>query len=198
MELLDERFDVLFASSKNGIHDRRPERQSLDPLRGPFGADLIAGNSPHLFRIGLEKSKVKAFAKTVAYPLLQVIFLRVREEGRTQEAHQNQKAVPQAQPQDDIAQLEGIVEKLSVVIDSREPRAAHELVSQDFVPNLVDLGNFCEEPMSSYVKAISAKLIRARMASYNVFLLENDRSGISFAQLIGGGEASRPRSCNQH
>ena len=41
------------------------QREPLDALRAPFGADLVAGHAPDLFGIGLEKSQVKLLAETV-------------------------------------------------------------------------------------------------------------------------------------
>jgi hypothetical protein len=41
------------------------QRESLDALRAPFGADLVAGHAPDLFGIRLEKGQVKLLAEAV-------------------------------------------------------------------------------------------------------------------------------------
>ena len=47
------------------VRDRAGEREALDALRAPLGADLVAGHAPHLFGVGLEERQVQLAAEAV-------------------------------------------------------------------------------------------------------------------------------------
>ena len=49
------------------------DREALNTLRAPFGADLFAGDAPNLFGVRLEKREIKLFAKTADKELLQIL-----------------------------------------------------------------------------------------------------------------------------
>ncbi len=67
IKCIDQRLDYvalrLFLNER--ILNCGKERQALDPLRGPFGHDLITRNAPNFFSISLEEDAVETFAKTV-------------------------------------------------------------------------------------------------------------------------------------
>ncbi len=52
-----------------GADDSLAQGKSLDALRGPVGADLVAGNAPDLFGVGLEEDLEEPLAEAVGDPL---------------------------------------------------------------------------------------------------------------------------------
>src|SRR6201996_4125494 len=75
-ELPDERsFGVLLREigsawpRAEGLLDEVPdgarEREALDALRAPLGADLVAAHTPHLLRVGLEEGEIELSAEAV-------------------------------------------------------------------------------------------------------------------------------------
>ena len=66
--------------SDAAVEDRPRERQALDALRGPFGADLGARDAPHLLRVGLEEDLEQPLAEAVGDPLLEVLLDRIGAE----------------------------------------------------------------------------------------------------------------------
>ena len=75
-ELFDERgFGVLLREvaaartraegALKEVSDSAGERESLDALRAPLRADLIAAHAPHLLRIGLEEGEIELAAEAV-------------------------------------------------------------------------------------------------------------------------------------
>src|SRR5437867_3877291 len=198
IEFLDERLDVLLPASEDGIHDRGAQRQPFDALRRPLGLYLVARYPPDLFRVGFEKSQIKALPEAVADPLLKILLLRIGEEERTEKAHHDKKAVQQAQAPYDIAQFQRVMKELSVIVDPGKPGNTHELRSQDLAPDLDDLRDLREESMSPDVKPIALEDVGARVTAYNVFLFENNGHGPALAQLVGRRQSRRPGAGYQH
>ena len=52
-----------------GVDDRLAQGKALDALRGPVGADFVAGDAPDFFGVGFEKNLEKALAETIGDPL---------------------------------------------------------------------------------------------------------------------------------
>jgi len=89
IELLDERLDLLvLVAEERGLRGGH-ERQVLDPLRRPFGAQLGAGHAPHLLGVGLEEQLVQALAEAVGDPLLQTLLVALAAEDRGAEVRED-------------------------------------------------------------------------------------------------------------
>ena len=56
------------------------EGKSLDALRTPFGADLVAGNAPDLFRVGLEKSQIELLAEAIDDEVFERLLFALRQQ----------------------------------------------------------------------------------------------------------------------
>ena len=56
------------------VSDSAGERESLDALRAPLGADLIAAHAPDLFRVGLEEGEVELAAEAVDEEVFETLF----------------------------------------------------------------------------------------------------------------------------
>ena len=73
VELADEALHAAVASAEERVPRGRAEREALDPLGGPFGADLRAGNAPDLLRVRSEEEVVEPPAEAVGHPFLQAL-----------------------------------------------------------------------------------------------------------------------------
>src|SRR5262245_59754770 len=94
------------------------QRQVFNPLSCPICRDLVAWNSPNLFRVGFKKDFVEPFAEAVRYPLLKacLIFMRKQTGLGVTEAHQ--RNLDRSEAGKRIECLERVVEKMIIVIDS--------------------------------------------------------------------------------
>ncbi len=72
VELVDQRLDVVLVAEERGLGGRE-ERQALDALGGPLGADLVGRHAPHLLGVGHEEVLVEPLAEAVGDPLLEVV-----------------------------------------------------------------------------------------------------------------------------
>src|ERR1700748_1554602 len=68
VELGDQRLDLVALVAEEGGLGGGEERQALDPLGGPLGADLIGRDAPQLLGVRLEEVLVQAFAEPVGDP----------------------------------------------------------------------------------------------------------------------------------
>src|SRR5262249_16639501 len=71
LHALGRYLNVTIEAGLDEVPDGFADRESLDALRAPFGADFTALNAPHLFRVRFEKCKVKFVAETVDEEVLQ-------------------------------------------------------------------------------------------------------------------------------
>src|SRR4029079_12053259 len=67
VELGDETLDLVAAVAEERRPRGREERQPLDALRRPLGADLRRGNAPDLFVVALEEQLEEAAAEAVRH-----------------------------------------------------------------------------------------------------------------------------------
>ena len=84
VELGDQRLDLVAAVAEEGGLGGGEERQALDALGGPLGAQLGARHAPHLLRVGLEEQRVEALAEAVGDPGLEVLLVALGLEQRAQ------------------------------------------------------------------------------------------------------------------
>src|ERR1017187_248563 len=100
------------------------ERQALDALGAPLGADLIARHAPDLFGIRLEEDQIQLLAKPVDNKVLERALLALRQDNR---AHVTQSTLDRAdQPhasERSRAQTNGIVEEPAQKINPALARA---------------------------------------------------------------------------
>src|SRR6185437_15716848 len=57
------------------VGDRLINRETLNALSPPFGADFLAFDTPHLFRVRLEKREIQLASEAVDKKLLEVFFV---------------------------------------------------------------------------------------------------------------------------
>ncbi len=188
-EIADERLGGrrrLFALE--GVEDGVAQGKALDPLRGPVGADFIAGDAPDLFGVGFEKHLEKALAETVGHPLgkRQLGLDRVQAglgvtENALESGHRPQlhKAVHG---------LQRITEELPPVINARKPRAIDEIVGHDLPPDFVDFRRLAEEAVTADVEPEPTRLHRARDSA------DVNRVGLPHHYILTGTD-QLPRGC---
>ena len=76
VELLDERGDVVPFEAEDG-HDCPPQREVLDALGSPEGANLRPRDPPDLLRVGTEERVVKTTSEPRRDPVLEGVSLIV-------------------------------------------------------------------------------------------------------------------------
>ena len=64
---------------RSGMREGFGDRQSLDSLSAPGRADFVAGNTPDLFSVRLEKCAIEFVAETVDEKLLEILFIGDRK-----------------------------------------------------------------------------------------------------------------------
>src|SRR5271157_3423111 len=101
------------------VHYDALEREALDALRAPFGADLVARHAPDLFGIRLEKCEVKLLAKPVDDEIFQGFFFALGQQRRAQITDAATKGADKAQISEGRrGQADGIVEEAAQKIDA--------------------------------------------------------------------------------
>ncbi len=101
------------------MHHHAREREPLDALRAPFGADFIARHTPDFFGVRLEKSKVKLLAEAVDDEILERVFLALRQQRRAHVTEAATNGTIQAQiPEGGCRQADGIVEEAAQKINA--------------------------------------------------------------------------------
>src|SRR5439155_25472430 len=116
LELLDQRRDVLPAQAEDR-HRRLPEREVLDPLRGPLRPDLRSGDPPDLLGVGAEEGVVEPAAEADRNPLLERLRLPLAI-ARAPEVRESAEAgLPDAEAAQDVLGGQWVVEELALVVD---------------------------------------------------------------------------------
>ena len=174
VELVDQRLDlVALVAEERGLGGGE-ERQALDPLRGPLGADLGGGHAPHLLGVGHEEVLVEPLAEAVGDPLLEVVLATVGRDRGPQVGEQAARELDRAELLDDVLPVERVVEELAAPVDARHARTAEELLLHHLVPEVVDLLGLGEEAVAAQVEAVAVANLGLRDAADLVLRLEHD------------------------
>src|SRR5271157_37784 len=101
------------------VHYDALEREALDALRAPFGADLVARHAPDLLGIRLEKRQVKLLAKPVDDEIFQGFLFALWHQRRAQITESATEGAGKAQISEGCrGQAAGIVEEAAQKIDA--------------------------------------------------------------------------------
>src|SRR4051812_36845205 len=96
--------------------------ESFNALLSPLGTDLVAGNPPNLFCVGLEKCLVELAAKSIDEEVLEVLNSTNRERRTAKIADANLERTYDSEfLQGVCGELDGIVEELTQEVDPRLP-----------------------------------------------------------------------------
>src|SRR3990172_4151113 len=160
MELLDERLDnFLPVRPEEGVLDRHGEREALDALRRPLGADLRARNTTDLLSVGLEEDGVQSAPEAVGDPFLKRVLARVGKDLRGEVTQRDPRAGEQAEIGERLKGLEGVIVKLAFVENARDARAEEKIIAADFAPEPLDLAELVEEAMPADVEGVALVLL---------------------------------------
>jgi hypothetical protein len=191
VELVDERLDLVALVAHEGGLGGRPERQALDPLRGPLGADLGGRDAPDLLGVGLEEEVEQPLAEAVRDPLLEVLLAPLGLHERPQVREAGAHELDGAELLDHVRAAERVVEELAVPVDARHARALEELLAHDFVPEVVDLLGLREEAVAAEVEAVAVADLGLRQAADLALGLEHDHGLALLREQVAGGQARR-------
>ena len=96
------------------MHHGLGNREALDALAAPVGADLAAGHAPHLLGVVAEERTVQFHAKAVDHEVFKAFFLAGRQQLHLEVAHANLEHAPQPEVTDGVAiQRNRIVKELA-------------------------------------------------------------------------------------
>ena len=188
VELGDQRLDlVALVAEERGLGGGE-EREALDPLRRPLGAQLGRRDAPHLLGVGLEEVLVEPLAEAVGDPLLEVVLAPLRLDGRPQVGHAGEEQLDRAELADDVHALQRIVEELAVPVDPRHARALEELLPHHLVPEGVDLLGLGEEAVPAEVEAVAVAHLGLGQAADLVLGLEHDHGPALTGEQVARGQ----------
>src|SRR5262245_3766613 len=106
------------STSEQGITNCFKQRQVFDPLSCPICRNLVAWNSPDLFRVGFKKYFVEPFAEAVRDPLLEAGFVFMWKETGLSVTEAHQRNFDRSEAGKRVECLERVVKKMIIVIDS--------------------------------------------------------------------------------
>ncbi len=194
VELRDQRLDlVALVAEERGLGGGE-ERQALDPLGGPLGADLVRRDAPQLLGVGLEEVLVEPLAEAVGDPGLERVLATLGLGRRPHVGDQAARQLHRAELLDHVHALQRILEELVVPVDPALARALEELLLHDLVPEVVDLLDLGEEAVAAEIEAVAVPDLGARDAADEFSGLEHDHRLALLDQLVAGGQARRSRA----
>src|SRR5208283_4466641 len=186
VELLDERgYGGFVAVRGEGVADHVPERQDLDPLRGPVRLDLGGWYAPHLFGVGLEELPIKAPSERPGRPALEGVELAGRVHTYPQEREAAPDRLEHPETAQRISQTDRVVVESPFVINPAEPAPEQEVPrSEDLAPQVLDLGHLGEEAVPPDVEPPSLPFHGTGDPAHDVVHLKDRARGAPFGQLV--------------
>src|SRR6185503_9048907 len=124
-------------------------------------------------------------------PLLERVLLPVGADLPPQVAQDHEDGLPDAEAEQRVERLEGVVEESVVVEDPRQARATKEFAAQHFLPDLVHLVHLGEEPMPAHVEMEALVVDRAGEAADPWGLFDDGGVMPEFEHLAARGESGR-------
>ena len=200
VELVDQRLDLVALVAQERRLGGAEERQALDALGGPLGADLRRRDAPDLLVVGLEEERVQAPAEALGDPLLEVLLGRVALEQRgPQIGEAGARQLDRPELLDDVGAVERVVEELAVPEDARLARALEELVAHDLVPEVVDLLGLGEEAVAAEVEAVALGVDHGLGEAAELVLGLDDDHGLALlGEQVAGGQPRGAAAEHEH
>jgi len=197
VELGDQALHLVAAVAEEGCLRGAEERQALDSLRCPLGAQLGTRHAPHLLRVGLEEELVEALAEAIGHPFLEAVLAALGLDRGHEIGGKRARELDRAELADHVRAAQRIVQEALVPVDARHARAQKELVVEHLVPEGVDLLGLGEEAVAAEVEAVAVAFLGHRQAAHLFVRLEHDHRQPLLGQEVGGGEA-RGASAEHH
>ena len=194
VELRDQARDLVVLVAEERGPGGAEEREVLDPLRGPVGADLGRRDAPDLLGVGLEELVEEPAAEAVGHPLLVGVLLALRLDRRPEVGEERLGQVDRAELLHHVRAAQRVVEELRAAlavapVDARHPRALEELLAHDLVPEVVDLLHLREEAVAAEVEAVAVAHRGLRDAAHLVLGLEHDHRQALLGEQVARGQA---------
>ena len=196
VELRDQTLHVAVVAEERGLR-RGEEREALDPLRGPFRADLRGRDTPHLLGVRLEEELEEPPAEAVRHPVLERLLDRIARRRGAQVRGHAARELDGPELADDVGAAQRVVEKALVPVDAGHPRTQQELLAEDLAPERLDLERLREEAVSAEVEAVTVDLDRLRETADLALRLEHDDRPLRLAEQVARREPSRPPAENE-
>src|SRR5580658_6614977 len=147
-----------------GVHHCRPQRQSLNSLRAPLGAQFGTRNPPYFLGIRLKKYLKKPLAEPIRHPRGEIVLRLGRKHLRPQKTEPASRRFHQSETSERVHRLQRIREKLVLVENARHARPAQEILAQDLLPHLAHQLYFGEKPVAADIEQVSLVLDRSGYA----------------------------------
>jgi hypothetical protein len=191
VELVDQRLDlVVLVADERGLGGGE-EREALDALGRPLGAQLGRGDAPDLLGVGLEEVLVEPLAEAVRHPLLEVLLLALGLHGRPEVGEAGAHELERAELLDHVHALERVGQELPVPVDARHARALEELLAHDLVPQVVDFLGLGEEAVAAEIEAVPVAHLGLGDAADLVLGFEDDDGATLPREQVAGRQAGR-------
>ena len=185
------------------MHHRLRNREALDALTAPVGADLAAGHAPHLLGVVAEERTIQFHAKAVDHEVFEALFLAGRQQLHLEVAHADLEHAPESKVANRVAvQRNRIVKELAEEKDAgKSATAKHHVVRllgigatfdqrdlaadsnvilargplqrQDALPPVHHRIALAEKAVTADIHAVAIVTRRARNAADNIFGFEN-------------------------
>ena len=195
VELLDERRDVVALDPEQALQRMR-EREVLDPLRGPLGSKLRAGDPPHLLGVRPEEGVVEPSPEPGDDPVLERELGPGGAEPAPEVRHRAAERLDEPETADHVARLQRVREERAVEVDARKARAHDELVAEHVLPQPLDRLDLRVEAMSAEIEAVPLPRDGACDSADSVAGLEDDGRRPARGEDVRGGQAGR--TCSDH
>src|SRR5208282_2817045 len=193
-ESVDQRLDNLlavfrFAAGKQRVLNRRSERESLNPLRGPIGGNLTAIHPPHLLGVGFEEDAEQALTKLVGDPVFEGLRVARGVEPRTHKRKHAECRLDQTEFRQRLEWFQWIRVKLATVVNARRPGTIEHVLARNLRPKVLDVAGLREEPMPTDIKA-EVLIVDGTRDSTDILgvTFEDNNRGMLLRQLVGCGK----------
>ncbi|CAB4882193.1 unannotated protein [freshwater metagenome] len=191
VEAADQRRGLRLGRRPQGGAHRRREGELADPLGGPVGAQLAARHTPDLLGVGAEEDLVETTAEAAGDPLLEGVLRTSRTQPRRGVAEPTARELRGTELAHELRRRERVVDEAAAVEDPREARTLEQLVAEDLVPELLDLGGFRVEAVAAEIEPPAVADLGAREAADDVVALKNGDVPAVAREHVRRGEPGR-------
>ncbi len=186
---------ALIAFGVERVGDGRHERHALRPLGAEVGRHLPGGDTPHLLVVAAEEVLVEPPPELAHVEALEVAGVLGRADLHPRVGAHTPHRLHRAEVAQGVDRLERVVVELAPVEDPRHPGALEELLlAEDLEPEVVDLADLGEEPVTADVEAPAVTLDGPADPAHGVVGLEDRGGHAPLHQLVRRGQPGRPRA----
>ena len=193
-KLVDQRFVFGAFPGKERILHRFEQTQLFDALRGEVRIQLLAGDSPELFAVRLEKNLEQPAPEPVHDPILEGAVLLDRRKRIRNIAEPAARRLERPKPGQCVKGLEWVIKELALVIDAREAVHHPVVAPNDLQPQLVDAAVAAEESVRPEIDGLVPQAKRSRQPADGIARLVDVHLDPFFCEFIRRGDARGARA----